>query len=68
MATVRLVGVTKRFGDLVAIHEVGIEIRDGEFMVFLGPSGGGKTTTMRCVAGLEVHDEGDIFIDDILVN
>ena len=68
MARVVLKDITKRFGDVVAVNRVNLEIEDGKFTVLLGPSGCGKTTTLRCIAGLEIPDEGEIFIGDTLVN
>ncbi len=68
MARVKLVEVVKRFGDVVAVDHVNLDIMDGEFFALLGPSGSGKTTTLRLIAGLEVPDEGEIYIDDRLVN
>lgn len=68
MARVKLVNVTKRFGDAVALDRVSFEVGDGEFFSLLGPSGSGKTTTLRIIAGLEVPDEGEVYIDDVLVN
>lgn len=68
MAEIRLEHVTKRFGDVVAVHDMNLEIHDQEFVVFLGPSGCGKTTTLRAIAGLEQPDEGDIFVDGTRVN
>ncbi len=68
MARVRLVDVVKRFGKTIAVDHVSLDIRDGEFFALLGPSGSGKTTTLRLIAGLEVPDEGEIYIDDRLVN
>src|SRR5690606_5326568 len=53
-------GLTKRFGDVVAVNNVSFEIMENEFFSLLGPSGCGKTTTLRCVAGLESADEGRI--------
>jgi spermidine/putrescine transport system ATP-binding protein len=55
-------GVTKRFGDVVAVDAIDLEIADGEFFSLLGPSGCGKTTTLRMVAGLEFPTEGSIQI------
>ena len=55
-------GVTKRFGDVTAVSDVSIDIREGEFITLLGPSGCGKTTTMRMVAGFEEPDAGDILL------
>ncbi len=68
MARVKLIDVVKRFGKTVAVDHVSLEIGDGEFFALLGPSGSGKTTTLRLIAGLEVPDEGEIYIDDKLVN
>ncbi|BCF99223.1 ABC transporter ATP-binding protein [Paraburkholderia sp. PGU19] len=63
MSEIRLHNVTKRFGDIVAVDDVSIDVNEGEFVVLLGPSGAGKTTTLRLIAGLERPDEGEIFID-----
>jgi putative spermidine/putrescine transport system ATP-binding protein len=62
-AAVRLDGVTKRFGDVVALHEVTLRVRRGELMTLLGPSGCGKTTLLNLVAGVLVPDAGEIAID-----
>ena len=60
--------VTKRFGSLVAVNAVSLDIREREIFSFLGPSGCGKTTLLRCVAGLEDVDEGEILIGGEVVN
>ena len=60
---VALRGVTKRFGDLVAVDRVDLEVRTGEFLALLGPSGCGKTTTLRMIAGFDEPTEGEIEID-----
>src|SRR3954470_21617319 len=57
---VRLTGVRKRFGDVVAVDGVDVEIRHGEFFTMLGPSGSGKTTCLRMIAGFERPDDGRI--------
>jgi len=57
---VRLVGVRKTYGDVVAVDGVDLEIETGEFFTLLGPSGSGKTTTLRLIAGFERPDEGRI--------
>ena len=56
----RLDGVRKAYGDVVAVDGVDLEIRAGEFFTLLGPSGSGKTTTLRLIAGFERPDEGRI--------
>jgi len=68
MARVKLENLTKRFGNVIAVNKVNLEIKDGEFICLLGPSGCGKTTTLRMIAGVEKPDEGNIYIDDVLVN
>jgi len=65
---IRLENVTKRFGNVVAVDNVNLEINEGELMVLLGPSGCGKTTTLRLIAGLERVTEGKIFLGDELVD
>jgi putative spermidine/putrescine transport system ATP-binding protein len=52
--------LTKRFGDVVAVDSVDLDIPAGEFFTMLGPSGSGKTTTLRMIAGFEIPDEGTI--------
>ncbi len=59
-ASVSLEGVEKRFGDVVAVHGIDLEIGDGEFFAMLGPSGSGKTTTLRMIAGFERPSAGRI--------
>jgi multiple sugar transport system ATP-binding protein len=68
MARIRLKGVTRRWGGVVGVNNVSIDIADREFLVLLGPSGCGKTTTMRMVAGLEEPSEGEIWIGERMVN
>jgi multiple sugar transport system ATP-binding protein len=63
MAEVQLQNVSKWFGATVAVDELSIDVKDGEFIVLLGPSGAGKTTTLRLIAGLEGPDAGDVLID-----
>jgi putative spermidine/putrescine transport system ATP-binding protein len=59
-ADVRLRSVRKTYGDVVAVDEVDIEVRQGEFFTMLGPSGSGKTTCLRMIAGFEQPDQGRI--------
>ena len=68
MAKVNLENVTKRFGQVLAVDSVSLEIKDQEFLVLVGPSGCGKSTTLRMVAGLEEITSGKIYIGDRLVN
>ena len=62
MAEIVLDRVTKRFRTVTAVEDLGLTIADGEFFVMLGPTGAGKTTTLRLVAGLEKADKGRIAI------
>ncbi|MEI7778309.1 MAG: ABC transporter ATP-binding protein [Actinomycetes bacterium] len=62
---VRLVGLTKSFGDVDAVRGIDLEIADGEFFALLGPSGCGKTTTLRMIAGFEEPTSGQIVIDGV---
>jgi putative spermidine/putrescine transport system ATP-binding protein len=59
-AAVSLIGLTKRFGDHVAISGISLDIADGEFFSLLGPSGSGKTTTLRLIAGFERPTSGSV--------
>src|SRR5512137_374480 len=68
MASVTYDHVLKRFGDVVAVNDLNIQVADKEFLVLVGPSGCGKTTALRCLAGLEDVTEGRIMIDDQVVN
>src|SRR5579883_1431581 len=68
MASVTLDHVVKRFGEVVAVHDVSIEVQDKEFLVLVGPSGCGKSTILRMIAGLEELTDGSIYIGDRLVN
>ena len=62
MADLRLTRIGKQFGDVRAVHDLNLDVASGEFIVLLGPSGAGKTTTLRLVAGLESPDGGQIHI------
>jgi len=68
LAEIKLVGVTKKFGENIAVDQIDLIARDKEFVVLVGPSGCGKTTTLRMIAGLEEVSEGEIFIGDRKVN
>src|ERR1700730_2633494 len=69
MARIRFKSVTKRYtGDVLAVKDLDLEIRDKEFVVLLGPSGCGKSTTLNMIAGLEDVTEGELWFDDQIVN
>jgi multiple sugar transport system ATP-binding protein len=68
MAKVGLEHIWKRFGDVVAVHDVTLEAKDSEFLVLVGPSGCGKSTTLRMIAGLDDISEGTISIGERVVN
>jgi multiple sugar transport system ATP-binding protein len=63
MSDVLLENITKRFRNVTALRDVSFEIGDGEFFVLLGPTGAGKTTTLRVIAGLEKQDSGRVLFD-----
>jgi multiple sugar transport system ATP-binding protein len=64
MASVIYEHVTKRYGDVYAVNDLSLEIRDKEFLVLVGPSGCGKSTVIRLLAGLETATQGTIYIGD----
>ncbi|MEN3186616.1 MAG: ABC transporter ATP-binding protein [Atribacterota bacterium] len=68
MAEVFLENVVKNFGKIRALRGIHVEVKDGEFLVLLGPTGAGKTTTLRIVSGLEEPDEGNVYIGGALMN
>ncbi len=68
MASAAYHGAAKRFGDVMAVRDLTLEVADGELMVLVGPSGSGKTTALRMLAGLEAVDAGRIEIGERVVN
>jgi multiple sugar transport system ATP-binding protein len=68
MSNISLKHVSKSFGEQTAVIDMSLDIKDGEFIVLLGPTGAGKTTTLRLIAGLEKPDKGTIEIDGQNVN
>ena len=63
MSSIRIQGLTKRYGTVAAAYEVSFDVPSGGTIALLGPSGCGKTTILRCLAGLETPDWGTIEID-----
>ena len=68
MATLQVSNLTKNFGSTLVLRQINLQVSDGEFIVLLGPSGCGKSTLLNIIAGLESVDEGEILIDDYMVN
>ncbi len=68
MAELKLKGIKKSFQNITALKKLDLEVKDGEFFILLGPTGAGKTTTLRLIAGLEKTDEGEIILGDDLIN
>jgi multiple sugar transport system ATP-binding protein len=68
MARVVYENVVKKYGDVIAVNNLNIDVADKEFLVLVGPSGCGKTTALRCLAGLEEISSGNIKIGDRIVN
>ena len=64
MSSVRLENINKSFGSINALSNLNLLIKDGEFLVLLGPTGAGKTTTLRIISGLEMPDSGNIFFNE----
>ena len=68
MAGVTLDHITKRYGEVLAVDDLNLQIHDREFLVLVGPSGCGKSTALRMIAGLEEISDGDLYIGDRRVN
>ncbi len=68
MSYIRLVDVTKKFGNVTAVDKLNLEIEKGECFSMLGPSGCGKTTTLRMVAGFEDLSDGEVYVGDRLLS
>ena len=64
----RLVNVSKRYSEIIALDKVSLEVWEGEYLCIIGPSGSGKSTLLKCIAGIVRPDEGDIYIWDRRVN
>ena len=68
MAGVTFENMTKRYGDVTAVSNLNLDVKDREFLVLVGPSGCGKSTALRCIAGLEEISDGFIKIGERIVN
>jgi len=68
MARIRLENISRNFGSHTAVEDLDLDVADGEFFVLLGPTGAGKTTTLRMIAGLEKPTVGRIYINQVDVN
>ncbi|MCU0463495.1 MAG: ABC transporter ATP-binding protein [Anaerolineae bacterium] len=68
MSSLTITNLSKRFGRKQALDDLTLTVKDGEFLVLLGPTAAGKTTTLRCVAGLEKLDSGTVALDGAVVN
>jgi len=68
MADITLTNINKSFGDVEVLHDINLQIKKGEFVVFVGPSGCGKSTLLRIIAGLETITSGTLEIDGIVMN
>ena len=63
MAQLKLINLSKKFGETIAVQNITLTIQDGEFLTLLGPSGCGKTTTLRMIAGFAQPTSGAIELD-----
>ena len=68
MSTIELKGIYKKFDDVEVLHNINLEIDEGEFVVLVGPSGCGKSTTLRLIAGLDEVTEGEVIMDGEVIN
>ena len=60
---IELKNINKRFPNVLALDNVSIEINEKEIVCLIGPSGSGKSTLLRCINGLEIPDQGQVFVD-----
>ncbi|NQS88990.1 ABC transporter ATP-binding protein, partial [Patescibacteria group bacterium] len=66
--SVELRNLVKRFAGVTAVDHTNLKVKHGEVFSLLGPSGCGKTTTLRIIAGLEAADEGEVLIEERVIN
>ncbi len=67
MTFIQIRNLVKKFGEVIAVDHIDLDVKKGELITLLGPSGCGKTTTLRCIAGLEIPDGGEITIEGKVV-
>lgn len=65
---IKLEHIKKSFGDIHAVHDVSLEVKQGEIVCLIGPSGSGKSTVLRCINGLEIPEQGVIYLHDKQIN
>ena len=65
---IEIKNISKSFGNFAALKDVSLSVKQGERIVVCGPSGSGKSTLIRCINGLETHEDGSITVDGILLN
>src|SRR3990172_6828908 len=63
MSNLEFIQITKRFPGVTALNDVSFDVQDSEFFILLGPTGAGKTTTLRVIAGVERQEEGTVLFD-----
>ena len=68
MGSLSLTSIHKSFGEVKVLHDINLEVKDGEFVVLVGPSGCGKSTLLRIIAGLETASAGMVQINGTVVN
>ena len=68
MSDLKITSLYKRYGAVEILKDVNLDIKSGEFIVFVGPSGCGKSTLLRCISGLESISAGTLEIDGRVVN
>ena len=68
MAELKITNLYKRYGNVEILKDINLDIKSGEFIVFVGPSGCGKSTLLRCISGLETISDGTLEIDGRVVN